>query len=163
MFFLQLDSQLMLQINARALQCNTTILFDGQMGACGGKKEVNVSFAVVLSRIHCSSSSNSKQQIQEARFDPDPQAGSLHPCEGGLPSDSSRSSSASWSLTSLGRADRSTPRSAMVCSRVVVSGMTVDAVPHEALRKTRRWRRKNKNQIVEEAAAAAVVVFTPSP
>lgn len=51
----------------------------------------------------------------------------------------------------------------MVCSRVVVSGMTVDAVPHEALRKTRRWRRKNKNQIVEEAAAAALVVFTPSP
>lgn len=54
-----------------------------------------------------------------------------------LPSDSSRSNSASWSLTSLGRADRSTPRSAIVastaaCGMFAMSRVTAGTDRHEA-------------------------------
>lgn len=56
-----------------------------------------------------------------------------------LPSDSSRSNSASWSLTSLGRADRSTPRSAIVgsaaaCGMFAISPRTAASTQHEAFR-----------------------------
>ncbi|KAK5872311.1 hypothetical protein PBY51_013025 [Eleginops maclovinus] len=59
-----------------------------------------------------------------------------------VPSDSSRSNSASWSLTSLGRADRSTLRSAIVGSTAAygmfaISRMTADTVQHEAKIKSR--------------------------
>ncbi len=72
-----------------------------------------------------------------------------------LPSDSSRSNSASWSLTSLGRADRSTPRSAIVgstaaCGMFAISRMTAGTVRHEAT----KW---NQDAVV----VVVVVVFTP--
>lgn len=77
----------------------------------------------------------------------------LTPLDAILPSESSRSSSASWSLTSLGRADRSTPRSAMVgsaaaCGTFEITRMAAGTVQHVDEKQT-------KNQGV-------VVVFTPS-
>lgn len=77
----------------------------------------------------------------------------------GLPSESSRSNSASWSLTSLHRADTSTPRSAMTgstaagCHRVLAKWQPTPGTVQHGL------KQQQKNQELEPAA----VVFTPSP
>lgn len=70
-----------------------------------------------------------------------------------LPSDSSRSNSASWSLTSLGRADRSTPRSAIVGS-AAACGMFAFFSDDNGY--SSAWSFKN------QGATSAVAVFTPS-